>query len=93
MPGSDVVPKLLTMDDLAERLGVSQRHVRRLVAEKRVPYLKVGRFIRFGPAQNLGLARVETRRCSEGLCNSGRPEAALNGSQGAASTAPPPDRG
>ncbi len=60
MPGSDVVPKLLTMDDLAERLGVSQRHVRRLVAEKRVPYPKVGRFIRFGPAQIS--AWLESRR-------------------------------
>jgi excisionase family DNA binding protein len=51
MSGPDVVPKLLTMDELAERLGVTHRHVRRLVAEKRVPYLKVGRFIRFDPAQ------------------------------------------
>jgi excisionase family DNA binding protein len=51
MPGPDVVPKLLTMDELAERLAVTQRHVRRLVAEKRVPYLKVGRLIRFDPAQ------------------------------------------
>ena len=50
MPGPDVVPKLLTMDELAERLGVTPRHVRRLVAEKRVPYVKVGRFVRFDPA-------------------------------------------
>jgi excisionase family DNA binding protein len=38
------------MDELAERLGVTPRHVRRLVAEKRVPYVKVGRFVRFDPA-------------------------------------------
>ncbi len=49
MHGPDVLPKLLTMDELAERLGVTPRHVRRLVAEKRVPYLKVGRFVRFDP--------------------------------------------
>ena len=55
-----MVPKLLTMDELAERLGVTQRHVRRLVAEKRVPYLKVGRFIRFDPAQIS--AWLESRR-------------------------------
>lgn len=61
MPGPVVVPKLLTMDELAERLGVAQRHVRRrLVAEKRVPYLKVGRFIRFDPAQIS--AWLESRR-------------------------------
>jgi excisionase family DNA binding protein len=35
------------MDELAERLGVTHRHVRRLVAERRVPFLRVGRFIRF----------------------------------------------
>ncbi|HTV11371.1 MAG TPA: helix-turn-helix domain-containing protein [Acidimicrobiales bacterium] len=50
MPGSAVLPKLLTMDELAERLGVTRRHVRRLVAERRVPFLRVGRFIRFDPA-------------------------------------------
>ena len=60
MPGPVVVPKLLTMDELAERLGVTQRHVRRLVAEKRVLYLKVGRFIRFDPAQIS--AWLESRR-------------------------------
>ena len=51
MPGPVELPKLLSMDELAERLGVTQRHVRRLVAEKRVPFLKVGRFIRFDPAE------------------------------------------
>ena len=45
------LPQLLTIDQLAERLGVTRRHVRRLVAERRLPYLKVGRFIRFDPAQ------------------------------------------
>lgn len=45
------LPQLLTIDQLADRLGVSTRHVRRLVAEKRVPYLKVGKFVRFDPAE------------------------------------------
>jgi excisionase family DNA binding protein len=39
------------MDELAERLGVSHRHVRRLVDERRLPFLRVGRFIRFNPAE------------------------------------------
>jgi hypothetical protein len=30
---------------------VSIRHIRRLIAERRVPYLKVGWFIRFDPAE------------------------------------------
>ena len=50
MSGPVVVPKLLSIDELAERLGVTHRHVRRLVAERRVPFLRVGRFIRFDPA-------------------------------------------
>jgi len=39
------------MDQLAERLGVTHRHVRRLVTERRVPFLRVGRFIRFDAAE------------------------------------------
>lgn len=44
------LPRLLTMDQLALRLGVTHRHVRRLVTERRVPFLRVGRSIRFDPA-------------------------------------------
>jgi excisionase family DNA binding protein len=49
MNGFDALPELMTMDQLAERLGVTRRHVRRLVDERRVPFLRVGRFIRFDP--------------------------------------------
>jgi excisionase family DNA binding protein len=42
---------LLTIDALSSRLSTSHRHVRRLVAEKRVPYLKIGGLIRFDPAE------------------------------------------
>lgn len=45
------LPQLLSIDQLAERLGTTCRHVRRLVAERRVPYLKVGKFVRFDPAE------------------------------------------
>ena len=51
MPSSETLPQLLTIDQLAERLGVSIRHIRRLVAERRVPYLKVGWLVRFDPAE------------------------------------------
>ncbi len=47
----DSLPQLLTINQLADRLGSTPRHVRRLVAERRVPYLKVGRFVRFDPAE------------------------------------------
>ncbi len=36
---------------MAERLGVNQRHIRRLVAERRIPYLKWGHLLRFDPAE------------------------------------------
>ena len=51
MPRPEALPQLLTIDQLAERLGVSIRHIRRLVAERRVPYLKVGWLVRFDPAE------------------------------------------
>ena len=34
------VPELIDIETLANRLGDSVRHVRRLVAERRIPYLK-----------------------------------------------------
>ena len=40
---------LLTISDVADRLGVSERFVRRLVLERRIPFLKIGRFVRFDP--------------------------------------------
>jgi len=52
MANTDVLPQLLTIEQLAGRLGVSIRHIRRLIAERRVPYLKVGWFIRFDPAES-----------------------------------------
>jgi excisionase family DNA binding protein len=43
--------ELIGIEQLAQRLGITVRHVRRLVAEKRVPYYKVGRLVRFHPAE------------------------------------------
>jgi excisionase family DNA binding protein len=44
------VHTLLTVDDVAEQLGVNVRHVRRLVQERRLRYVKWGRLLRFDPA-------------------------------------------
>jgi len=41
---------LLTIDDTAARLSVTPRFVRRLVAERRIAFHRVGKFIRFDPA-------------------------------------------
>jgi excisionase family DNA binding protein len=47
MTSNDSQPQLLTIDQLAQRLGITARHVRRLVADKCLPYYKVGRLVRF----------------------------------------------
>ena len=47
MADIDNIPQLLTIDQLAERLGVTERYIRRLVAERRVSYRKLGKLIRF----------------------------------------------
>jgi excisionase family DNA binding protein len=40
---------LMDLPAVAERLGVNQRHVRRLVAERRIPFIKWGHLLRFDP--------------------------------------------
>lgn len=42
--------RLLSIAEVAEALGVEVRHVRRLVHEKRIPYIKWGHLLRFDPA-------------------------------------------
>lgn len=51
MPVIEPLPRLLSIEELAQHLGVTPRHVRRLVAERRVPFLKWRRFVRFDPAE------------------------------------------
>lgn len=41
---------LLSVPQLAERLGVGPRFVYRLVDERRIPFIHVGRYLRFDPA-------------------------------------------
>ena len=41
--------RLLTIAEVADALGVEIRHVRRLVHEKRIPYIKWGHLLRFDP--------------------------------------------
>lgn len=37
---------MLTVPEVADRLGTSQRFVRRLIAERRIPYTKLGKHVR-----------------------------------------------
>lgn len=39
--------RLLTVDEAAARLGTPARFVRRLVAERRIPFTKIGKYVRF----------------------------------------------
>jgi excisionase family DNA binding protein len=44
-------PELIDIDTLAKLLGVGERYVRRMVAERRVPTVRVGRLVRFDLAE------------------------------------------
>jgi excisionase family DNA binding protein len=52
--------ELITSDELAARLRSTTRFVRRLVAEKRIEYVKVGRYVRF--EESAVLAFIERNR-------------------------------
>jgi excisionase family DNA binding protein len=41
---------LIDINQAAARLGVTPRFVRRLVDERRIPFHKIGKFVRFDPA-------------------------------------------
>ncbi len=47
----DRLPHLLRIEELAQRLGVSVRHLRRLVQERRIPSLKFGHFVMFDESE------------------------------------------
>jgi excisionase family DNA binding protein len=75
---------LIDVPTLAERLGITQRFVRRLVAKDRVPFPKIGKFVRFDPARiDQWLADCRRGECAIAptldWCYSSRP-AATSGS-------------
>ena len=50
-PSSQKSRSLLDVNDVAELLSVTPRFVRRLVSERRIPFVKVGKFVRFDPVE------------------------------------------
>jgi excisionase family DNA binding protein len=50
MTPSRETPALLTVEQVAERLGTSVRFVRRLRAERRLPFVKLGKHLRIDSA-------------------------------------------
>jgi excisionase family DNA binding protein len=51
MTQTDAARSLMDIVAVAQRLGVQVRHVRRLVNERRIPYVKWGHLIRFDPVE------------------------------------------
>jgi excisionase family DNA binding protein len=56
--------RLLTVEEAAERLGTSARFIRRLIAERRIAYTKLGRHVRIAAGDldaYVASGRVEPR--------------------------------
>ena len=63
------IERLLTMAEVAELLGTGERFPRRLVAERRIRFVKVGRHVRIPESAvreliEEGTVAVTDRRCS-----------------------------
>jgi excisionase family DNA binding protein len=74
---------LLTMEEVAERLNTTPRHVRRLVSARRIAYRKLGRYVRFHPAdvdEYIAANRVEvgTNRRASGAAAPIPPTSAIH---------------
>ena len=54
-------PRLLDLQQVAEHLNVKERHIRRLVAERRIPFVKWGHLLRFDPEEIA--AWLDAARC------------------------------
>jgi excisionase family DNA binding protein len=50
-PAQDRSAPLLTINEVATRLGATPRFVRRLVADRRIVFHRIGKFIRFDPVE------------------------------------------
>lgn len=50
MTTAPALTQLLTLEEAAERLGTSVRFIRRLRAERRLPFVKLGRHLRIDSA-------------------------------------------
>lgn len=49
--GTAQLRRWLTLSELCEWLNITERHARKLVARDAIPYRKVGRLLRFTPAE------------------------------------------
>ena len=68
MPDRTPARELLSVLQAAERLGTPERFIRRLIAERRIRFYKVGRYIRFDSRDLdafVGAGLVEPRERSQ----------------------------
>ncbi|MGH9165673.1 MAG: helix-turn-helix domain-containing protein [Acidimicrobiales bacterium] len=70
-PGRYALPHLIDVATLAEHLGLTERTIRRKVAQGEIPYYKLGNSIRFDP--------VEIGACLEASRVANHPAGADNG--------------
>lgn len=70
--GAEDLPRLLNVNEVAEVLGVNVRHVRRLVFESRIPYLKWGRLVRFDPREIERWLRLSSEAHRQGTASGAR---------------------
>lgn len=63
--GGEPEPALLTPAEAAQYLNVTERWIRRAVAERRIDFVKVGKLLRFR-REDLALFVVENRRPRSG---------------------------
>ena len=52
--------KLLKYEEMADLLGISHNTLRNWVSARRVPYVKVGKLVRFDPAQVMEYINTHT---------------------------------
>jgi excisionase family DNA binding protein len=52
------VDSLLTVDQAAEAMGTSARFIRRLIAERRIAYTKIGRHVRIAESDLINYVAV-----------------------------------
>ncbi len=69
-----IMEELLTVDEAADRLGTSPRFPRRLITERRIRFVRVGRHVRIPASALGGLHRCEHRRANGArIVSRGRP--------------------
>ena len=65
-PRSETSTEMYDVPELARMLRVSEDFIRAQVQQRRIPYYKVGKLIRFDPREITDwLAASESRRCAE----------------------------